>query len=87
MVLSCLSDMAHKKRKIANSFRNISYENKLPKVVKLNKRWVMDASKRYINDKVLYSEICGISRRQLLNIKKSLLQLLIEEENPDTFLV
>ena len=30
-------------------------------------------------------EIFGISRSQILNIKKSLVQLLMEEENPSTY--
>lgn len=32
-------------------------------------------------------EIFGISRSQILNIKKSLVQLLIEEENPSTLTI
>ena len=71
--------MANKKRKIANSFRNTSYEHKLSAVVKSIQRWVMDVLKRGKNEKVLISEmiweICGISKAQFFNIKKSLLQL------------
>ena len=32
-------------------------------------------------------EIFGISRSQILNIKKSLVQLLMEEENPSTLTI
>ena len=32
IVLSCFSDMADKKRKITNSFQNVSYESKLSKI-------------------------------------------------------
>ena len=35
IVLSFFSGMVDKKRKIANSFRNTSYKNKLSKVVQL----------------------------------------------------
>ena len=34
ILLSCFSDMADKKRKIANPFQNASYDNKFSKVVK-----------------------------------------------------
>ena len=49
--------MADKKRKIADSFRNSSYENKLSKVVKLIAEWVIndifkDVLKREKNDKL-----------------------------------
>ena len=43
---SCFSDMADKKRRKVNSFRNTNYGNQLSKVVKLIKKWVMDALKR-----------------------------------------
>ena len=38
-VLSCLSDMADKR--VANSFQNRDYKDKLSKVIKLFDRWVM----------------------------------------------
>ena len=49
--------MADKKRKIADSFRNSSYENKLSKVVKLIAEWVIkdifkDVLKLEKNDKL-----------------------------------
>ena len=43
---SCFSDMADKKRRKVNSFRNTNYGNQLSKVVKLITKWVMDALKR-----------------------------------------
>ena len=43
---SCFSDIADKKRRKVNSFRNTNYGNQLSKVVKLIKKWVMDALKR-----------------------------------------
>ena len=45
-MLSCSGDMAEKKSKIGRSFREISSENKFSKVMKLNKRRVMDSLKR-----------------------------------------
>ena len=42
IVLSCFSDIADKKKKIAYSFRNTSYINKLSEVVKLTEGSVMD---------------------------------------------
>ena len=45
MVLSCFSDMADRKRKIANSFQNASHENKFSKVVKSVQIWMMDGVK------------------------------------------
>ena len=44
-VLSCLFDITDKKRKIANTFQNKSYENKLSKVVKPIERQVINALK------------------------------------------
>lgn len=44
-MLLCFSDVADKKRKIADSFRNSSYESKLSKVVKLIAAWVIDVFK------------------------------------------
>ena len=41
-MLSCFYEMVDKKRKISNSFRNMSYENKLLKLVKLIDRLVMN---------------------------------------------
>ena len=86
MVLFSFSDMADKKKKIANSFWKTSNENKLSKVVKSIERWVMDTWKRekkkskdetfLCNDIAqIIREICVISRRQLFNTKKSPLQL------------
>ena len=71
------SSFSDKKRKIANSFRNTSYENKLSKVVKLTEIWIMNALKcEEEDDKVfccnahIISEICGISGKKI-NIKKA----------------
>ena len=47
IVLSCFSDLTNKKTKIVNFFRNISYKNKLSKVIiKLIDSSAMDALKR-----------------------------------------
>ena len=43
VVLSFFCGMTDKMRKIANSSRNTSYENKLSKVKKSMERWVNDA--------------------------------------------
>lgn len=76
--------MADKKRKIANSSENTSYENKFSKVVKLIESCVMDVVKHekvfHCNDiaqilSVLFQEASFISRRLEGNIKKSLLEL------------
>ena len=65
--------MADKKRKIANSSENTSYENKLSKIVKLIESCVMDVVKHekvfHCNDiaqilSVLCQEASFISRRQ-----------------------
>ena len=61
-----------------SAFRNTSYEKKLSKVKSI-KRWVMNAIKRKKkNEKVFHcsiaqitSEICGISRRRVFNIKRA----------------
>ena len=42
-VFSCFIDIAAKKEKITNSFRNANYEDQLSKVVKSNESLVMDA--------------------------------------------
>ena len=73
-----LSDTADKKRKMENSFRNTSYEKKLFKVKSI-KRWVMNAIKRKKKNEMIFhcsiaqmtSEICGISRRRVFNIKRA----------------
>ena len=73
---SCFSDMADKKRKIANSFRNTRYETKLSEVVKSIENWVMDdlSMKKKMagflcNDMAqIIRKICGISKRQIFNI-------------------
>ena len=82
---SCLFDKADKNRKVADSFRNVSNDNKLFKVVKLIERWAMDFLECenendkgfHCSDKVqIISEICfvcAISVEQFFNIKKSLL--------------
>ena len=43
--LSCFPDLADKRKKIGNCFRNTSYQKRLSKVVKSIERWVMDALK------------------------------------------
>ena len=68
--------MANKKREIANR----SYENKFSKVVKLIETWPMTTLKyKKENGKVFHgndtaqiiSEICGNSKRQILDIKRA----------------
>ena len=52
-MLSCLSDIADKKRKVEVPFRNTKYEKKLSKVAKSIERQLMDVLKReQKNDKV-----------------------------------
>ena len=46
IVLSCLSDMADKTRKVVNSFPNASYKDKLSKVIKSIDSSVINAVKR-----------------------------------------
>ena len=92
IALSYFSEIVDKKRKIANYFRNASYENKLSEVVKLIAKWVVHVIKLWKKDQnaflwidiaLVISDICGNSRRQIFNIKKAL-QLKIEEENLST---
>ena len=75
-------------KKIENSFRNTTHENKLSKVVITIKRWVIDALKPNKMTKIFFamiiSEICGISRRQIFKVKMNLLQRLTEEQHPST---
>ena len=71
--------MADRKRKITFLFRNTRHENRISRVVKLIKEWVLNARKSenvfLWNDKTqIISKICYISRSHLFN-KKSLLQL------------
>ena len=84
-MLCCLFDMVDKNRKVADSFRNVSNDNKLFKLVKLIERWAMDFLEcENENDKVFHCSdkaqiiseicfICVISVEQFFNIKKSLL--------------
>ena len=55
MVISYLSDMADKKKKVANSFRNTSYKNNFSEAGKSIERWAMDALKsKKEKDKVFH---------------------------------
>ena len=81
IALSYFSEIVDKKRKIANYFRNASYENKLSEVVKLIAKWIVHVIKLWKKDQnaflwtdiaLVISDICGNSRRQIFNIKKAL---------------
>ena len=71
IVLCRFSDIADKKRKIANSFWTTNSENMFSKVAKPIEMWVIDALKRLKNVKVflcndidhIISKICRISRQ------------------------
>ena len=86
IVVSCFSDIADEKRKTANNFWNKNYENKISKIyrdvandiVKREKRWQSFYSSCISQ---IVSDFCGFSKRPFFNMKKSLLQLKIEEEN------
>ena len=70
--------MKDKKRKIANSFRNTSFENKLSKIDRNVVNGYLKARKKiaklFYNDiPPIIKEIYVISRRQFFNIKRSML--------------
>ena len=76
--LSCFPELADKRKKIGNCFRNTSYQKRLSKVVKSIERWVMDALKwkklqSFLCDDMaeIKSEISVISRRQIFDMKNS----------------
>ena len=75
-------------KKTTNSFRNTSYENKIPKAEITIEKWAVDALKPNKMKKFFFlmiiSEICGVSRRETFKVKKSLLDLLIEEQHAST---
>ena len=72
-----------KKGKLHVFSQNKSYKYKISKEIKSIERLVMETMKQKMENKVFHcndtahlkSEICGISKRQVSNLKKSLLQL------------
>ena len=86
-MLSRFFDMADRKRKIANSFRNTSYENKLSKVDQERGNFCPKREKKnykifHCNDIAqIIIEIYVFSRRQIFAIKKSLLQFFSEKDS------